>query len=213
MTENNIKSFFLDIRTIIILISWLIIAILLLTRGCNRNNNSADCPKIDTTMFRKVIVLKTVHHDTIINKPYPIYRDTGSIKVIIDSLSKKQLQEIAKLFYTKNYYHTILRNDSNYFAEIYYSVNANEMQLMRFIDSLKYKVSETTINTKIINPDRFKLYLGVGVSLNPFDANVYPDLNVGTIMTYRRLGLNVNYGLFHKSLNAGVYYKISFRKK
>lgn len=197
--------------------NWLIVVLLLTCfilaclYSCERNSSKNSNSSIVTTS-RTEIILRTIKQDTTIYKPYPIYtKGKDSIIYLINKMDSIQLAEIVKQFFETKYYHLILKNDSTGFAEVYTQVYQNLIEVLKYKDSSICK--ETTNIYKMIPAERFKLYLGAGLSLNPFDEKIYPDLTASIMWTYKGVGGGVSYGLFHKEFNFNFNFLLRFRKR
>lgn len=192
---------FKDLKNILILGLFVIIAILLLTKGCDNSvkiNSKNDTIKTSDTIWAKdtVISFKTIYKP----KYNTIYK--------IDTITK-ELED--SIFYVRKYNDSI--SDTN--QTIYYNIKA-----IGFIDKLdlKYRLKipiKIENNTTIIKKDtitktpRFSIYSGLetGGNLSSFNLSPYIDFN------FNNKTIGYRYGILDKTHNIKVGIRIFKSKK
>ena len=132
-----------------------------------------------------------------------IYRDTGSVKwreMDIDTLA------ILDEFFTINYYHDTLMNDTSAFIAVKSYVFQNRLWFDKlfFQNRREKSITTTNLTTHIHHPPG-RFYVGTGVGRNPeefdFTANV---LYLGP----KRIGLGGQYGLMTGDIYLTAFVKI-----
>lgn len=172
-------------------------------------------PNIDTEI---ITIHDTIHDDStyevLIPKPYPVYKDTGSIK-----WKDVDTSEILKDYYTKYYYIDTLKDDTSAFIQINDIVTENKLQDRKLIFQNRKPIIINTTITNIGEIPSTKFYLGAGfkTDINPILNN--PQININALLVMKkRWAYEVEVGFpFNniKNINVGfnAFYKISYKKR
>lgn len=139
-------------------------------------------------------------------KPYPVYRDTGSTKIIElppDSAAiAKAYLKLYKDFFAINYYNDTLKNDTIAFISLQEKVSQNQVQSRSFV----YQNRQPTVintTTKIINKPKNQLYIGLQGGVN----NISPGIMLKTKKGYQ-IKLSYDFVGPEKGITAGFYTEI-----
>ncbi len=194
-------------------VTWIIIGILaiiiiFMTFRCNR--------KVNTTQPVAVIIRDTVKGDDvpykiILDKPYPVYRDTGSIKWRYTDVDTSQ---ILVNYFTMKYYHDTLKDDTSALIVL------NEVIVMNEIDERNlYFQNRRPWATNITNitgeQPRNKLYVGLGLGKS-IDDFFHDDIRLTAsvlLTTKKRFAYELRYDIFNQDVYGTIYYKLSFNKQ
>lgn len=217
-TENRwvtfLKKFVNSVERIIIVVLVGVIIFLLLFQGCGRGKDCPECPEI--IAGKTVTIHDTVPVEKLLPKPYPVYRDTGStkIKTIVSKFDSIQLARYTELFFSTYFYNDTLQNDTSALAILMYSITQNEMQKRKWVLQNRTKTTVTNNTIVPVNPEKFRFYVGGGLMVKPFSGDVISaDVNLGVLGTYKRVGIQLSYGMFGKSIDANFYYKLQIKPK
>ena len=177
------------------------IILLLIMRECEGVNNSVD--KSDSTTVINNYYDSTIKHITVQNI-YPVDSIPSPIPPNIDTMA------IVKWYYTTYIYRDTIR-DTSMVAMFNIKVKENRIDSLGFSYKwLKpYKTESTIKITKEEN--KIKLFAGVhaGASLTgikSFGPEVF-------LVTPKDHAYKINYNLLDQSIEAGTYWKFSFKKK
>jgi hypothetical protein len=181
-------------------IGFFIILALFVANECNRKEP-------ETKVVTRTVIQKgdSIPYEVeIIKKEREIiYRDTGSVRwreMDIDTLA------ILDEFFTINYYHDTLMNDTSAFISVQSYVFQNRLWFDKlFFQNRREKAIHTTNITTHIHHPPGRFYLGTGVGRNPeefdFTANV---LYLGP----KRIGLGGQYGIMSGDIYLTAYLKL-----
>jgi hypothetical protein len=129
-------------------------------RSCFPNKDGGVSIQIDTVYQDSVV------HVTVVGKPYPVVRDTGSIQyypLVVDTAEIfAAYGALHGLFYTKNIYCDTLKNDSAAFIALHDTIFKNELQAR----SLVYQNRTPTyyITKTLREPEKSQWYVGADVT-------------------------------------------------
>lgn len=159
------------------------------------------------------VIKETVHtSDTIwqdtgsivkVPKPYPVYRDTGSVKIIklpADSAAiAKAYLKLHKDFYSTYFYKDTLVDDSTMFIELGAKITQNK--------PIEYETNwidrtPSVINKKTVIHSQNEFYIGLGVGAQEINANLLFKSKEGYIFT-------VGYDPIHNRIEGAGYIQLN----
>jgi hypothetical protein len=176
-------------------------------RECDHRKNAGQYPQTDT-----IVQVDTIPGDSIpyrveikIKEPVPVYRDTGSIRwreMDIDTLA------ILNAYFTTNYYHDTLMNDTSAFI----SLKSIVWQNLLFYDELYFQNRRPTqIITTLTPPTllRNRYYFGLGTTILGDHRSFTTNL-----MLVNRSGMafSAGYDFINENIALSGYYQFRYKK-
>jgi hypothetical protein len=181
----------------------ILVIIIVLQRECNKPE---PCPPMPADTVNIIIppdpeiIIKPVP------KPYPVYRDTGSVRwkyKKIDSL------EIVKLYFAQNKYHRILKDDTSAFVAITDVVTENELQEAIFEFQNRRPIMVQEINILPPSKAKNKYFVGLGIGRSPTEFGLAPSV---ALLTKKDHLYTTHYDVLNKDLYFTMYWNIRWAK-
>ena len=164
-------------------------------------NHCPDCPEYD--IIHDTIPGDSVPYPVKVDKPFPIYRDTGSTQWRDQPVDTNAL--LADYF-ARYFYADSITDDTSFLAIILDTISQNRIASRRFLmQNLRPTMINTIVNVKEPDPKRM-LFVGVGISGNKdgiksFGADfVYKNkedrvFSVGFDLLFKKVNYNIEFCL------------------
>jgi hypothetical protein len=201
----------MKIRSLQIIIGVLIVVLILqrclggYEKGSNASSDIISHTSDTITLKGDSIPYEVVNE---IPVPYPIYIDTGSIRLILQDVDTL---EILKDYFTKYVYVDTISNDSTILVILRDTITENRIA-GRSVQFQSLRGATIITNSTTILKRRNKWFLGLGVSGNKNNMGLVPKL---AILTKNDKLFTLGNNLLETQPNAELtlFWKISFRKK
>lgn len=192
-----------DIRNILIIGLFIVVAILLFKTGCNKPSPDLS-PKIDSVTTHDTVWAK----DTLITFK-PVYKPKWDTIYQIDTL--EYAGDPSDLFFTREYNDSLVDTNQTVF---YHIKTFGMLDSMAISYKLKIPIeinntTTITIEKPITKSPKFSVYTGaeIGGNTSSFNLSPFINLNIKNNNVYYR------YGVLDKTHNIGVGIKIFKSKK
>lgn len=193
--------------TLVILVMFLL-AILFL-RECTR----PECKDSINTSDTIIVPGDTIPIIDTIQKPIPIYRDTGSIKYVnlkIDTVA------IVRAYLSTNYYDIVFKDDTSAYCQYRFAVNMNEVQGNGEFIFMNRRPWKTIVNTTTIEESKLRNRFYIGLQVNGVLGSELTPISFGPnllFVTKKSFAIGCSYDPFNKIASVDANWLISFRKK
>ena len=175
-----------------------LVALLIIQNQCQHPKQDNQ-PVSDTIMITSIIFDTITIHDTAYQPKY-IYKDTGTTKIIYDTVL------ILKDYFTKYFYSDTILNDTS--AQIIINDTIYKNRIISRLPKVKlyHPVITNTILTSERHPERSRRVSAgftIGGNLNQF--NFGPAL---LLQTKKKTSYSLSYDLINKQVNLSLYWQL-----